>query len=72
MRPHESMLTPAQLLACEDARRESPKVINGMAKWHVVFECGKGCTMLSDLCHTREEAIYAAIERFGRKVMNVH
>lgn len=58
----------AIMAACDDPKQE----VTGMAKWNVDFVCGKKCTMLSDQCKSRQEAIYAAVERFGGKVKNVY
>lgn len=71
MTAKHTSLTTNQKEAIMAARNEQGRVINGMAKWNVEFSCGTGCTMLSDQCSNREEAIYAAVERFGGKVVNV-
>ncbi|MCZ4061275.1 hypothetical protein O3W44_22350 [Pantoea sp. LMR881] len=68
---HLFKLTAKQQEAINATRRDKGADMTGMLKWNVSFACGKGCTMLSDQCVNREEAIYAAVERFGSKVINV-
>lgn len=44
---------------------------NCMAKWLIQFQDDKQLTMLTNDCHTREEAFIAAVERFGKKVKTI-
>lgn len=64
-------LTAEQKEAIMSARNDQSRELTGMVKWDLSFTDGKGCTMLSDQCKNREEALYAAIERFGAKVCDV-
>ena len=47
------------------------RVVTGMAKWEIHFTDGNTCTMLSDQCRNTQEAMQAAIERFGPRVKAV-
>ena len=47
------------------------RVVTGMAKWEIHFTDGNTCTMLSDQCRNTQEAMQAAIERFGHRVKDV-
>lgn len=47
------------------------RVVTGMAKWEIHFTDGNRCTMLSDQCRNSQEAMQAAIERFGHRVKDV-
>lgn len=47
------------------------RVVTGMAKWEIHFTDGNTCTMLSDQCRNHQEAMQAAIERFGPRVESV-
>ena len=47
------------------------RVVTGMAKWEIHFTDGNTCTMLSDQCRNTQEAMQAAIERFGHRVKAV-
>lgn len=47
------------------------RVVTGMAKWEIHFTDGNTCTMLSDQCRNSQEAMQAAIERFGHRVKDV-
>ena len=47
------------------------RVVTGMAKWEIHFTDGNTCTMLSDQCRDTQEAMQAAIERFGNRVKDV-
>lgn len=64
-------LTADQKEAIMASRTDQGRVVDGMVKWEVHFTDGKKCTMLSDQCHSREEALLGAIERFGHKVRDV-
>ena len=47
------------------------RVVTGMAKWEITFTDGNSCTMLSDQCSNEQEAMQAALERFGPRVKTV-
>lgn len=47
------------------------RVVTGMVKWEIHFTDGNTCTMLSDQCRNHQEAMQAAIERFGPRVESV-
>ena len=47
------------------------RVVTGMANWEIHFTDGNTCTMLSDQCRNTQEAMQAAIERFGHRVKDV-
>lgn len=61
-------LNADQKEAIMTARNDQTKEIVGMAKFEVYFMDGKHCTMLSDQCKSVDDALDAAIERFGSKV----
>lgn len=65
-------LTADQKEAIMAARNDQSREMSGMTKWEIHFTDGKRCTMLSDQCKNREEAIYAAVERFGSRAKDVH
>lgn len=64
-------ITPEQQAAIEAAKLDPRKQLVGMAKWEIQFTDGTHSTMLTNDCRDRESALLGAIERFGKKVVNV-
>ena len=64
-------LTADEKEAIMASRADQGRVVTGMAKWEIHFTDGNTCTMLSDQCRNSQEAMQAAIERFGHRVKDV-
>lgn len=65
------ILKPEQQQALAAAQQDTRRQTDGMAKWEIHFTDGNTCTMLSDQCRNTQEAMQAAIERFGHRVKDV-
>lgn len=64
-------LTPEQQAVYDAAADWPGPPKTGSAKWEIQFNDGKHSTMLSEYCHTKQEALLACVERFGAKVKDV-
>lgn len=58
-------LTPAQKIAYEKAKSDQQRQDEGMAKFEMKFNDGKGGIMLTDQCRTKAEAFMACCEKYG-------
>ena len=59
------ILTPAQKIAYEKAKADPKRQDDGMARWSMKFNDGKGGIMLTDQCRTKAEAFMACCEKYG-------
>ena len=64
-------LTHEQREALAAAKLDPRRQLVGMAKWEIQFTDGTHSTMLTNDCRDRASALIGAIERFGKKVVNV-
>lgn len=58
-------LTPDQKIAYEKAKHDPVLQDDGMARWSMKFNDGKGGIMLTDQCRTKAEAFMACCEKYG-------
>ncbi len=64
-------LTPTQKIAYEKAKEDPRRQDNGMARWQLKFNNGKGAIMLTDEARTPAAAFMAAIEKFGKSFKEI-
>lgn len=59
------ILTADQKSAYEKAKADTQRQDEGMARWSMKFNDGKGGIMLTDQCRTKAEAFMACCEKYG-------
>lgn len=59
------ILTSAQKVEYEKAKADPRRQDEGMAKFEMKFNDGKGGIMLTDQCRTKAEAFMACCEKYG-------
>lgn len=64
-------LTEPQEVAYEKAKSDPRRQNEGMAKWVLKFESGKGAIMLTDEARTPAAAFMAAVEKFGKSFKEI-
>lgn len=64
-------LTLAQKVAYQKAKLHPRRQNEGMAKWVLKFESGKGAIMLTDEARTPAAAFMAAVEKFGKSFKEI-
>ena len=58
-------LTTGQKIAYDKAKADQRRQDEGMAKFEMKFNDGKGGIMLTDQCRTKAEAFMACCEKYG-------
>lgn len=64
-------LTPEQKVSYEKSKCDLLRQDEGMAKFQMKFNDGKGGIMLSDQCRTKAEAFIASVEKFGKSFKEI-
>jgi hypothetical protein len=59
------ILTSDQKIAYEKIKTDQQRQDEGMAKFEMNFNDGKGGIMLTDQCRTKAEAFMACCEKYG-------
>lgn len=65
------IMTSAQKIAYEKAKADQQRQDEGMAKWVLKFDSGKGAIMLTDEARTPAAAFMAAVEKFGKSFKEI-